>query len=510
MSAPQGSDPSLETRRLKRVFGIVYFSQGMKGLPDLSIFYFMMNILKLGPVAGQLFQGLSHIAWFIKPLWGWISDHFPLFGYRRKSYFLLMALIALLSWFAVGLCAYFQWTGALPYFLLINIANLAYAFVDVVVDAVMVEEGQKLKKVGLFVNYQWLCLGFALIIVSLFSGWFQQKIEEGFFSYGFIFGITGLFPLLTAIIGILNLREERISRATVANSVRVQASEEKKDSRPLGTRFKDFCRNERHILLLVIFIVAWHFSPSIGYVGRIYRVKELAFTPVIFGVLGAVNSVVWIFSILFYRWFVRRFQAIRWDHYLYGMIGLGVIALVAGYYYYLPTDHPWSITIPFPWEAILSGAGSLKESPWLGWIYRAVEEASTWNRYHWWALFTDTLLGFASIPAWLIPLTLAGEAASRSNAGFIYAILMSVSNFTNAIEDVVGGGLYKLFTADWMQWFLRGFEVSIFNISRSHDLTVLILQIFVYISAFFTVVTVPFVYWVKKEFAVRKIDVRLN
>lgn len=494
------SDP--EVKRLKRVFGVVYFVQGMKHLPDLSIFFYLMNVLKLGPVAGQLFQGLTHAAWFIKPLWGWISDRFPIFGYRRKPYFVLMALIALVSWVAVGLCAHFKLTAVIPYFILVNVANLAYAFVDVVADAVMVEQGQKLKKVGSFVNFQWLALGFSLMIVALASGWFQQKIEQGVFSYGFIFAATGFFPLLTAVVGITNLKEDRLS-SSAHSSVKMMT---------IGRleQLKQFCKNQKHIFILMLFIIVWHFTPSIGYVAKIYQVKQLNFTPMIFGVLGAVKSVVWIFSILFYRWFVKRFPSIRWDQYLYGMIVLGMISLVLGYYFYLPPEHPLSLTIPFPWNEILSWAQPFKENRLGEWFYSFLEQASSWNRYHWWALFTDAILLFAAMPAWLIPLTLAGEAASKAHAGFIYALLMSVSNFTNAIEDVVGGVLYKLFSISGMQWFLRAFENSIFNIAGSHDMMVLILQIFVYIGAFFTLIAIPFIYWIKREFDHREIQVHLT
>ena len=152
----------------------------------------------------------------------------------------------------------------------------------------------------------------------------------------------------------------------------------------------------------------------------------------------------------------------------------------------------------------------LKNTFWGGWIYSSIEFLSQWNRYHWWALLTNLLLGFASMPAWLIPLTLAGEAAKKSNAGFIYALLMSVSNLTNSLENVAGAFLYKFFTASGMAGFIRFFEYSIFNISRTHDMTLLILQIFVYISAFFTAITFPFVYWVKKEFDSRQISVHLD
>ncbi len=506
---------SSHIRRLKKVFAIVYFSQGMKGLPDLSLSFYMMNVLRLGPVAGQFFQGLNHLAWFIKPLWGFISDRFPLFGYRRKSYFVIMAFVALFSWSSVGLCAYFDIHWVVPYFIFINLAQLAYAFVDVVVDALMVEHGQQWKQVGAFVNFQWLILGFATIFVAFSSGWFQQKVQDGIFPYWIIFAATGFFPLLTALIGFKNLEEEKIIRDQPAVKkerppLRQRISQIPLKIKNFGTAFLNFRKREGHILLLVVFIIAWNFNPSLGYVSRMYKVKELQFTPMIFGVLGVVESIMLVLSMLCYRWVVRRFKEISWDRYLYAMIGLGIISLLAGYYFYLPSTHPLSVAISFPWEKILDWAGQFQTN-WIGnGFYNILEFLSHWNRYHWWSLMVQVVLGFASIPAFLIPLTLAGEAASKSNAGFIYALLMSVSNFTNAIGDVVGGGLYQLFSASWMKPWMNSFEYSYFNIAQTHNPMVLILQIFVYVSAFFTFLAIPFVYWVKKAFTHRGIEVHLG
>lgn len=37
--------------------------------------------------------GLSSIPWMIKPLYGFLSDAVPLFGYRRRSYLVLCGLV---------------------------------------------------------------------------------------------------------------------------------------------------------------------------------------------------------------------------------------------------------------------------------------------------------------------------------------------------------------------------------------------------------------------------------
>ena len=40
--------------------------------------------------------------WTVKPLYGFLSDGLPLFGYRRRSYLILCGLLGSLSYLALG------------------------------------------------------------------------------------------------------------------------------------------------------------------------------------------------------------------------------------------------------------------------------------------------------------------------------------------------------------------------------------------------------------------------
>lgn len=48
-----------------------------------------------------ILTGFAGIPWVIKPLYGFISDSFPLFGYRRRSYLVLCGLLSASSWAAL-------------------------------------------------------------------------------------------------------------------------------------------------------------------------------------------------------------------------------------------------------------------------------------------------------------------------------------------------------------------------------------------------------------------------
>src|SRR5258708_26282909 len=88
-SAPEG-------RRLALFLAMVYFAQGMVYLPDQVV---SIVFKERGLTAGQLatFTWIITIPWFIKPVYGLLSDFVPIAGTRRRSYFLIMAALSALA-----------------------------------------------------------------------------------------------------------------------------------------------------------------------------------------------------------------------------------------------------------------------------------------------------------------------------------------------------------------------------------------------------------------------------
>src|SRR5438128_11958415 len=82
-----------DSKRLAVLFAVVYFAQGMWYLPNQTVTIVLKD---RGLTAGQVatFFSITTIPWLIKPIYGLISDFVPLFGRRRKSYFVLTAALA--------------------------------------------------------------------------------------------------------------------------------------------------------------------------------------------------------------------------------------------------------------------------------------------------------------------------------------------------------------------------------------------------------------------------------
>ena len=127
-----------DTRRLAMLFAVVYFSQGMWYLPTQAITIVLKD---RGLSAGQVatFFSITTLPWLIKPAYGLLSDFVPLFGYRRKSYFLLSSALAALAGAVLALMSGHAYWPLAMYFTLMS---LGLAFTDVLTDAMMVENGK--------------------------------------------------------------------------------------------------------------------------------------------------------------------------------------------------------------------------------------------------------------------------------------------------------------------------------------------------------------------------------
>src|SRR5205085_6965477 len=109
---------------------------------------------------------VANLPWVIKPAYGLLSDFFPIFGYRRKSYLLLLNLLAAISFLLV---AGIHSTGAL--LIMLTLTGVGVAASDVVVDAMMVQTGQETGRTRLFQSAQWFSLNLAAIFASLVGSW---------------------------------------------------------------------------------------------------------------------------------------------------------------------------------------------------------------------------------------------------------------------------------------------------------------------------------------------------
>jgi len=120
----------------------VYFVQGALGLSRLAVTYFLKDDLNLLPAESAALMGFTSLPWLLKPIYGFLSDGFPIYGYKRRSYLVIAGIMGCLSWIALGTLVH----DAATAFLAITIGSLSIAISDVVVDSIVVERSRLLSE----------------------------------------------------------------------------------------------------------------------------------------------------------------------------------------------------------------------------------------------------------------------------------------------------------------------------------------------------------------------------
>src|ERR1700692_187476 len=177
LPVPTTADPQQRatTKNLLLFFALVYVVEGLGqigGLIAQPLNYYLKEVHGWTPFQITAYLTLFSLPWIIKPVYGLISDFVPLFGYRRKSYLLLVNVAAIVG---------FIWVTQLtaPGDLLIPLMITAYtmAISSTLCGAVLVENGQRLHESGTFVNQQWLWFNIAAMAAAVGGGQLVQRLS---------------------------------------------------------------------------------------------------------------------------------------------------------------------------------------------------------------------------------------------------------------------------------------------------------------------------------------------
>lgn len=94
---------------------LVYFVQGILDISVLAESFYYKDTLHLGPAELSMISSIALLPWVMKPFYGFISDSFPLFGYRRRSYLILSGLLSSASWAGMSALASCDFSPATSY-----------------------------------------------------------------------------------------------------------------------------------------------------------------------------------------------------------------------------------------------------------------------------------------------------------------------------------------------------------------------------------------------------------
>lgn len=367
------------------LFGTIYFVQGTgspsDGIANQPLQYFLKEVMLLTAAQSAYFLGIMSMAWNIKPPYGLVSDFFPIFGYRRKSYLIIMNLMAFTSWITLTFIRTPVYWTLLP---ILTLCSLGFAFSDVVCDGLMVETGKPLGLTGRFQAIQWGTISFASILTGIGGGWISEHLtcQQAFM-------IAGTFPLMTVTATILFVKEEKTSM-NLAQIKETWKAVKKGVSNPL-------------IWGVIAFIFFWHFRPSFGSPFMYYMRDELKFSKLFIGILGSTESGAGVIGAVLYWTYCKKIPLKALLHFT---VILGFIATIC----YVLVVPPFVNKLPISPAAFL--------------------------------LWSGILFGIPGMMSHLALLDLSANACPKLAEGTIFAMLMSIFNTGTFGSRMLGGWLY--------------------------------------------------------------------
>ncbi|XVE65986.1 hypothetical protein DITRI_Ditri08aG0044900 [Diplodiscus trichospermus] len=376
---------------------MVYFVQGVLGLSRLAVSFYLKDDLHLDPAETALISGFSALPWLVKPLYGFISDSIPLFGYRRRSYLVLSGLLGALSWSLMATFVDNKYGAAFC----ILIGSLSVAFSDVVVDSMVVERarGESQSLSGSLQSLCWGSSAFGGIVSSYFSG---SLVD----AYGvrFVFGVTALLPLITSAVAVLVKEQPVLGPAKVQNVLLGNPSFLESSRASIIQLWNAF--RQPNVFLPTVFIFLWQATPQSDSAMFYFTTNKLGFKPEFLGRVKLVTSVASLVGVGLYNGFLKNvpLRKIFLATTIFGTaLGMTQVFLVTG----------------------LNRQFGISDE--------------------WFAIGDSLILTVLAQASFMPVLVLAAKLCPEGMEATLFATLMSISNGGSVVGGLIGAGLTQIF-----------------------------------------------------------------
>lgn len=309
---------STRLRRLSLLLGLSFFATtfAVDQTLILPFRYLLKDHLHLPPQAMAGFFALAGMAWYFKPLAGILSDTFPLFGTRRRSYLLLSACGAGLFWLLLAIVP--RKYG--PLLWMDILVNAMIVLASSVTGGLLVEQGQASGATGRLSSLRNVTYTGAGLVASPVGGYLAGH------AFGWTCGLAAacFFLLVPAVLLLLHEPQQP----------RTDASARLAAWNGLKTQWMTL-RRTRAMWLAALFQFCFYIAPGFSTPLFYYQTNINHFSSVFIGWLGVASGGVGVLGSLAYVALCRRYSM---RTLLIGMIVFGAIAPLGYLHYHTHTD----------------------------------------------------------------------------------------------------------------------------------------------------------------------------
>ena len=289
----------------------VYFVQGILGLARLAVSFFLKDDLGLTPAEVAALTGIASAPWTIKPLFGFLSDGFPLFGYRRRPYLVLSGFLGTASWLAMATVVNTGWAAIVA----ITLSSLSVAVGDVIVDSLVVERARRESQsgAGSLQSLAWGAAALGGLLTAYLGGLLLEYADTRF-----VFGVTATFPIVVSGVAWL-IAEDPVTETSTWQVIGGQIKQLK------GAITK------KVIWMPALFLFLWQATPTADAAFFFFTTNDLGFEPEFLGRVRLVTSIASLIGIGVFQRFLKAvpFRTIfAWSTVLSTVLGFSMLLLV--------------------------------------------------------------------------------------------------------------------------------------------------------------------------------------
>ncbi|KAL8153687.1 hypothetical protein V2J09_011447 [Rumex salicifolius] len=371
---------------------MVYFVQGVLGLSRLAVSFYFKDDLHLDPAETAIISGFASFPWLVKPLYGFISDSIPLFGYRRRSYLFLSGLLGAFSWSLMATFVDSKYSAA---FCILLGSLLAH-------NNSMVVERARGESQSMSGSLQSLCWGFSAV-GGIVSSYFSGSLV-GTYGVRFVFGVTALLPLITSAVALL-VKEQRAT-APLSESNQNEKYSDFLDSSKEHVVQLWYAVKQPNVFFPTLFIFLWQATPQSDSAMFFFTTNKLGFTPEFLGRVKLVTSVASLLGVGIYNGFLKNvpLRKIFLATTIVGTaLGMTQVFLVTG-------------------------------------LNRELGISDEW-----FAIGDSLILTVLSQASFMPVLVLAAKLCPEGMEATLFATLMSISNGGSVLGGLIGAGLTQTF-----------------------------------------------------------------
>jgi len=346
----------------------------------------MIETVKLTPAQLMAMGGIAGIPWCLKPVYGFISDSYPIFGYKRIPYVLIGCFLTTLSYWIMPWYS----TSIEIVCMLMFTGSLGLCISDVVCDSILVSyaRDEDSNNTGNIQSWCWGLRAIGGLLASITGGIAYNGVGAEL-----VMVFTGCFPLIISVL-FLAIKEPEVHAPTSA--------------RKTGASLIKALKKE-NIYKPALFLFIISVTPGFGGVTTYYFENVLKFTAFQFSLLDTVAYVTSITGTIVYRKYLTKVP--------FRKIFFWTLAL--------------SWLLKWSYMLIITGAGEHIGIPNI-----AIAMADS---------IIFSLLGqFLLLPT----VVLAAKICPVGVEGSLYALLMSISNLAGVLSSEWGSIFANMYGID--------------------------------------------------------------